>query len=233
MVLDALFCLASALLERSKVTNQPEDAIFAAKYLRHLRDHPHQAFRTPRHHVTTLLVDALAFQVEFETGNVRQSLGEMADLYRELLTLDVSNIDTLSSFSLFLDAVWSENSSSGPLADQPLDQIIQCLRVASLHKPELHQARFILYFSLLNRYITTFMNDDYEEASSILDEMSTSNSPDDFQDEARLLMSLLSRIRSNCHTNPEYSEEAIYRTRAFLASSTSSSVEPYRSSATF
>ena len=54
-----------------------------------------------------------------------------------------------------------------------------------------------------------------------------------WMNEARLLMSLLSRIRSNCHANPEDSEEAIYRTRAILASSTSSSVEPYRSSAAF
>ena len=40
--------------------------------------------------VTTLLVAVLAFQVEFETGNVMQHIEEMAILCRELLTMDAS-----------------------------------------------------------------------------------------------------------------------------------------------
>ena len=80
MVLESLFCFSLALLKRSKVTNHPEDAIFAAKCLHYIRDQPCQAFGIPRHDVTTLLVDALAFQVKLETGNVEQTTGEMADL---------------------------------------------------------------------------------------------------------------------------------------------------------
>ncbi|KAH9069414.1 hypothetical protein EDB83DRAFT_476646 [Lactarius deliciosus] len=41
IILQALFVLTFALLTRSKLSKQPEDAIFAAKYLRHLRNQPH------------------------------------------------------------------------------------------------------------------------------------------------------------------------------------------------
>jgi hypothetical protein len=38
IILQALFSLAEALLMRSKVSNQPEDVIYAVKYLFHIRD---------------------------------------------------------------------------------------------------------------------------------------------------------------------------------------------------
>ncbi|KAI9461259.1 hypothetical protein BJY52DRAFT_1260339 [Lactarius psammicola] len=80
MILQALFFLSYALLTRATLSKQPEDTIYAAKYLRFLRDQPHQAFGFPHHFVTTLLVDALGFQVELEVGNVMQNIGEIAIL---------------------------------------------------------------------------------------------------------------------------------------------------------
>ncbi|SRR6266702_4263086 len=88
LVLHALFLLARALVQRSKVSNQLEDAIYAAKYLPHLRDQPHAAFGFPRHAITALLVDVLAFQVESEASDVVQCIEEIALLCHELLTLD-------------------------------------------------------------------------------------------------------------------------------------------------
>jgi len=38
MILQVLFTLASALLARSKLFKQPEDAIYATKYLRRLQE---------------------------------------------------------------------------------------------------------------------------------------------------------------------------------------------------
>ncbi|KAI9441130.1 CHAT domain-containing protein [Lactarius psammicola] len=217
MVLTALFHLAFALLKRSKVSNQPEDAICAAKYLRHLRDQPHPPFSIPRHQVTTTLVDALAFQVKLEAGNVMQNIEEMAVLCCELLNLNASNGDTMGSITLLARAVASKMSPLAP--DSPWDQVIECLRLVRKHKPDLREAHFLLAWSLKNRYCLTFTNDDYDEAASIFDELITSSSPGDSRDEfvtiAQKQVAMLALLRSIVHQTPEYSEEAMYHARAF------------------
>ncbi|KAI9457830.1 CHAT domain-containing protein [Lactarius psammicola] len=213
------FNLALALDQRSNDFKQPEDAAYAAKYFRHLQDRLHEILGFPRHEVTTLLVDALAVQVEFGAGNVMQNIGEMAVLCRELLTLGLSDVDTTSSTALFARAVLSKISMLIP--DQPLDQVIECLRAARKHKPYLRAARYGLAWSLICRYRMTFVNDDYEEAVSVLDELITSSSPGDRQGEfiaeAQQLLTMLAMVRSKLHETPEYSEEAIYRAHTFLS----------------
>ncbi|KAH9040402.1 CHAT domain-containing protein [Lactarius pseudohatsudake] len=217
IVLRALFFLAFALLKRSKASNQPEDAIYAVKYLRHLRDQLHRAFRFPRHWVTKLLVDALAFQVESKAGNVMQNVGEMAILCRELLT---SDLDITRSILVIYEVV--RKRIRPWVLDQPLDQLIECLRAVGKHKPYLREAHFALAFCLGIRYLMTFVNADYEEAASVFDKILTSSSPEDNEDKfvarTKQLVTGLAMIRSKAHQTPEYSEEAIYRARAFLIS---------------
>jgi hypothetical protein len=215
-----LFLLASMLVKRSVVFRLPEDAIYAAKYVRHIRDQPHQAFGTMRHRVTGVLVDALTFQVASKAGNVMQNLGEMADLCRELLTLDTSNFNTTRCFTLFITALLS-NILPG-VQNQPMDQSIECLRVARERqvKPLQREARFALALCLKIRYCMTFVDDDYEEAASILDEIITSSPPGDlFVAMAQQAVTALALMRSSSHQTPEYSEEAIYRVRSLLGSS--------------
>ncbi|KAI9451568.1 hypothetical protein BJY52DRAFT_97396 [Lactarius psammicola] len=222
-ILHALLLLASALSKRSNVSEQPQDAIFAAKYLRYLLDQPRDAFGAPRRLVTTMLVDSLAFQVNLGAGDVMQNIGEMAVLCRELLTSDASDgdADTSRSITLFSRAVSSKVRPWVP--DQPLDQVIDCLRLARMHKPELRDAHFALAFCLGIRYCMTFVNEDYEEAASMMDEIITSSPLGDSQDKfvARVqrMVTGLAMVRSKTHQTPEYSEEAIYRARAFLSSS--------------
>ncbi len=59
------------------------------------------------------------------------------------------------------------------------------------------------------------MNDDYEEAVSVLDEMTSSSPPGDGRDKfvatTQSLATTLAILRSDTHLTPEYSEEAIYR----------------------
>lgn len=129
-IFQALFLLALALHKRSRVYELPEDAVYAVKYLRHLRVQPHQAFGYPCQQVTGLLVDALAIQVESKAGNVIEIIGEMAVLCRELLALEVSNVHTTRPFTLFY-TVLLPNFRLVVLEQQPLDQIIECLRVAT------------------------------------------------------------------------------------------------------
>ncbi len=152
-----------------------------------------------------------------------QNVVEMAVLCRELLTSesDVSESQTTHSVTLTYMTVLSNIRMGFP--DQPLGQLIECLRVARMRKPELRGAHFSLAMCLGLRYSKTLVNDDYEEATSILDEIITSSSPGDSQDEfvadARQAVTGLALIRSNTYRTPENSEEAIYRARTFLSSS--------------
>ena len=200
------FCLSLALVKRSEVSKLPDDAILASKYLRNLRDQSPQQ----RHLITAWLVEALAIQVELEAGNVMENIGEMAVLCRELLTLDSSNANTISSFTHFFGAVLSKMHL--PFPDQPMEQIIECLRTGRAHQQCGRVSRIALAFGLFIRYCKNFVNDDYEEATSALGEYITSSSPGDpLVAVARQMGTFSAMLRSSTHCSPEYSEEAIYR----------------------
>ncbi|KAF8260782.1 hypothetical protein EI94DRAFT_1789794 [Lactarius quietus] len=179
LILQSFFYLASALLKRSQLSQQTQDAIFAAKYLRYLLNQPF--IEVPRYLLITMLVEALDVQVNLKAGNEMQNIGEMTVLCRELITSDVSD----------------------DITNHP---ILLLTRAAGSIRP--------------TRYFMTFVNDDYEEAASILDETITSRSPGDGQDEfvggLEHLVTGIAVLRSGMHNTPEYSEEAIYRARAFL-----------------
>jgi CHAT domain-containing protein len=221
MILTALFLLALTLVRRLVSSKMPEDAIYAGKYLHYLRHQPLTAFGFPPHAVTTLLVDVLKFQVEFGAGNVVQNIEEIAVLCHELLTSDASEDDTTHAVTLISELILSNVRLWLP--DRPLDLVIKCLRAARIHKPDLRQAHFALGVSLGVHYYVTFVDDDYEKATSVLDEIIASKPPGDGQNafvaEARWFVTMLATTRSVTHEIPEYLEEAIYRTRLFLASS--------------
>jgi hypothetical protein len=217
-----LFHLARALLLRSEVTKQPEDVISATSFLFHLRDQPHEIPIITRHLVTEFLVDTLALQVEVEVGNVMQNIREIAILSHELLTMETSDIDTTHLIDLIWEVVRSKIDLGAP--DQPLDELIECLRAATKRRPDLPEGRAAFAQSLVSRYYITGANDDYQEAMSILDEIITFENSQDkyvaiFQGHATGLATVLAMIRSEAHWSPEYSEEAIYRTRTCLSSS--------------
>jgi CHAT domain-containing protein len=225
LILVALFYLARALLLRSKVTKQPEDVISATKFLFHLRDQPHEIPAIPRHRVTESLVDTLTLQVELEAGNMMQTIREIAILSCELFTVETSDIDTTRLFNVILKVALFKIHLGVP--DQPLDELIECLRAAMNRRPDLPYGRLAFAKSLASRYYMTGVDDDYEEAMSILDKIITSgNSQDKFEDIrptqaacATGLAAGLAMLRSYIHQTPEYVEESIYHTRACLSSS--------------
>ncbi|KAH9057013.1 CHAT domain-containing protein [Lactarius deliciosus] len=218
-ILQILFNLAVTLNKRSNGSKQPEDAACAAKYLRHLRDQPHEMLRFPRHQVTSSLIYGLGVLVRLETDNVMRNIREMAVLCSEFLTSDASEGETTDVVTLIYEAVFSKIHMGVP--DQPLDQLIECLRLARTHKPEMRDAHFALAYCLGIRYDITFVNDDYEEAAPIFDDIIASSPPGDklvirFQE----MVTALTISRPVMHENPEYSEEAIYRARSTLTSYT-------------
>jgi hypothetical protein len=219
IILGAFYFLANALLIRSEVAKQPEDAINATKYLLHLRDQRHETPGISRHQVTASLVDALSLQVELEAGNVMQNIREMAILSHELLALETSDVDPTQFIIPIYAVVRSNIRPRNP--DQPLDELIEFLRAARKHRPDLLECRIAFAKSLCCRYFMTTVDDDYEEVASVLDESLTYPSAGNTQDEfvanarryVRDLVTNLAMWRSATFPTPEYLEEAIYRTR--------------------
>ena len=233
IILQGLYYLACAFATRAAVYEQLEDAIYATKYLFHLRNQPHPIPDIPRYKVTAFLVRSLLSQVKLKAGNVMQNIREIAVLSRELFDLNTSesdDVDTRGLILLLYGVVISDIDIGVP--DQPLDELIECLRAARKHRPDLLEGRFALAISLITRYGMTYVNDDYEEAASILDEIIADTSLGDPQDKflaiaqgrATGLVTTLAMMRSESYRTPEYLEETIYRTRTFI---NSSSVKEY------
>ena len=227
-ILAALFLLASALFLRSKVSKQPEEAISATKYFFHLRDQPQEILGTSRHRVTASVVEALALQVMLEAGNVMQNIWTMAVLCHELLTLKMSNLASdvdAADLIHHIHAVVQPKILDG-FPDQPLDELIECLRAAKRHRPDVLEGHVALAVSLSSRYSKTWVDDDYKEAVSVLDEIIAYRSPGNSQDEsvakyrgfATVYVASMAIMRSDAYENPEYLEEAIYRTRTCFSS---------------
>ena len=215
-ILEVLYNLALSLAERSRVSMEPENAIYAAKYFRYLRDPAHTPFVFHRQLATGLLVKTLALHIQLKACDVVQTLEEMTTLTQELLTSDPSSHDTTSTVADFARAVGPKITELSP--DRQLNEIIDCLRLARIHKPELPEVPYFLAKCLYARYVYT-MNDELDEAVSILDETIASSSPGDesvaiFQE----FVAHIAMLRS-ADDHPENSEEAIYRARAFLSSS--------------
>ena len=219
IILDALYFLALSLTERSRVSKEPEGAIYAAKYLRYLRDPAHTPLMTQRL-VTALLAKTLELQIQLKARDVVQTLEELTTLTLELITSDPSSDGTTRAIQCFARAVGHTALELSSLSLDLLNEIIECLRLVRVHKPEVQNVHFYLVLCLLQRYCHT-LNDELDEAVLIIDEMITSSLPGDKSLAlCQQLVPALAMLRSELmSSHPEVSEEAIYRSRAFLASS--------------
>ncbi|KAN0141130.1 CHAT domain containing protein [Lactarius tabidus] len=215
-IVEDLFNLASSLLARSRLSEEPEDAISAAKYLRHIRDPAHAPFAFLRQQASAFLVSTLALQMELKACDIVQTLGEMTTLTHELLTSDPSITDATIAVGAFSEALSS--NVPYPFPNQPLNQIIECLRLERMRRPEIREVSFCLAQCLRIRYYNT-LNDELEEAASIVDDLIASSSPgDEFMAPCQEFAANIAMLRSMQDSHPENSEEAIYRARAFLSS---------------
>ncbi len=219
-IVQILFHLALALLKRSKKFKHPEDVKSSIKYLRYLRGLPLDSFDVHRNVVTTL-IRALAIQVKSEAGNGTRNIEEMVVLSRELLTSNLSAGFPVAAF-ISLNVAIKAEFIRGRV--QSLDQVIECLRDAvKMCPPGSHLVLFTMADAFGTRFMATHSNDDYEEATALLERILDPNQPgecpDSIQDLALLLATMLAFVRSVVFENPEYSEVTISRLRTFLSSS--------------
>ena len=231
-ILDALYFLAHALVLRSNVDRQPEDAIDATKYLIHIRNQPQESTNILPHEITGFLLDALVLQVALKAGNMMQNLREIAVLSRELFILPVETCDVDIPFLTHLIFAHVMNLMvriPPDFPDQILDELIECLRAARKRRPDLLDGRIAFATLLWHRYCKTFTNDDYEEAASVLDGiiMDTSGNIQGESEEsvanaqgfAKVIAMKLAMNRWLIYNTPEHLEETIYRSSTWFSSS--------------
>ncbi|KAH9059554.1 hypothetical protein EDB87DRAFT_1735380 [Lactarius vividus] len=208
-IVEFLFYLASALLQRTKTLEQPHDIKYSIKYLRYLRGLSLDYFDLPKNIVATSLIRALI--IESEAYDWVQNIEEMMVLCRELLVSE-SNLSAdflVVAFVSLVDAVNTEFLRGRSV--HLLDEVIECLRDAvKTGPPSSHLLLFALANALCVRILETHSNDDYEEEMALLGRVSHQNQsgecPDSIRDLASSFAAMFAYARSTFFQNPEYSE---------------------------
>ncbi|KAI9444040.1 CHAT domain-containing protein [Lactarius indigo] len=218
------FHLSSSLLnhlDRFQNSKQAEDIQIAIEYLRQIRGLPLESFDVHRNDFTIKLIQALAAQVKSEAGDGTKNIDEMVTLCRELLAPNISTKFPFAACISLCDTVNAEFIQGRSI--QSLDAVIGCLRdVVKVCPSGSDDVLFALANTLYVRFFETLSNDDYEDATALLEKILDPNRPGECRDSIRGLASLLATqfafTRSLIFQNPEYSEMAISRLRAELSS---------------
>ncbi|KAH9047540.1 hypothetical protein EDB83DRAFT_2553683, partial [Lactarius deliciosus] len=191
-----LFLLALALLERSDNYEQP---------------------------TTSSIPSSISFSRKLEDGT--RNIKEMVILCRELLTSNVSAslIQVVASTICLLSGAVNIEYSRGQHI-QSIDEVVECLRGAvKICPPGSHEVLLVLANTLYIRFIEAGSNDDYEEATALLEIILDPNQPGGCPSSLRVIASslavALTHARSTIFQNPQYSEATISRLRASLDSS--------------
>ena len=220
------FELASALQLRFSSYRQPEDIKTLVVYLRFLRSNsrPPEGFHlpqlVPRAKVSSLLFYALAHNSELVSGGMIQEMEEMLDLIPDFLNTDGLLDHGTHIIKVFTTAFAETGIFRRPDAKRLTDRAIQMLREATVFQPDLSLS-FVLARCLADRFVTTCMISDYDEAMTIADKVIDTHTPGDSltmtQRDAIALTSFLLVSRLNSYLRPEYFEDASQRIRTFLS----------------
>ena len=205
------------LLHYTEEISEPEDVDSKIKYLRNLHDQTPETSHSPRHEITTPLVDMLAARVKGRPGDALEDINEIVALCRELLTSNTPPDSSISAFQALTRAVLDELYRSRQI--HSLDQAIECLREA-LKTCASGQVSLDLANLLSARFLTCHIDDDYQEAKAVLHTITVSRPTRDLSDSYRIqasaLIAAIGHARSIVNSNLEDSEGAVSRCRSFL-----------------
>ena len=215
-IIETLFRLAIALLERSDEFEQPDGIKYVMEYLRYIRGFPLDSFDVPRTVVTTSLIQALGAQIEWGAGDWTREIKEMVVLCNELLTSNQPK-DVPTAAVRYLGEAATHIAITHGFPSEMLDDMIDCLRDAVKVCP-LAAASHKVMFALANALGKRFMeahskNEDYDEATVILERiLEPGGCPDSFRVWPLMFAVTLPYERSIFCRAPEYS---IFRSRNF------------------
>ncbi|KAH9053720.1 CHAT domain-containing protein [Lactarius vividus] len=220
-VVSGFFHLAYNLNVRFSRYEQPEDLKSSLKYCRYLRDNFHSldAFDISRDQFTSLLIQVLADNLKFGSGDIMPDMEEMVALIPEVLASesDVLTHESRDAIGAFIAAVNKTEIFRRRDTQQVADKVIRMLREATALKPDL-QVSLALACCLDARFQTTHVIDDYEEAIAIADKIVAAITPEDVQTQDGVVGLIVDLVaaRLNSYVTPEYLEDSIHRLRVLL-----------------
>ena len=182
-------------LEEVRTASGPQGVQSSIKYLQYLREIPLDSFDVSRKLVTTSLIRALAIEVVLEAGDGTRNIKEIVVLCRELLASNISADFPVTAF-LSLNQVVNVEYFRGRVV-QSLGQVIECLHDAvNACPPDLYIMLLALADAFGTRFMVAHSNDDYEEATALLERTLHPDQPgvcrDSIRDEASSIATLLS-----------------------------------------
>jgi len=216
-VVQIFLLIATTLLLRSKYFKQSNDAQYSTEYLRYLQSQPLEMFNVPCNEAKASFVEALASQVELGINDAVRNMDEMMVHCRELLASNIPQPVLERAARALVSAYHSHRKQSSLLEDS--EEIIKYLRETN-KRLDSHEFSNALAFLLTLRFEKSYSLDDYKEAITLFDKITSSESNGDspalyFEDAAHN-SAAIAWNRANIYGNPEYIEEAIYRCRAYL-----------------
>jgi len=227
-IVQTFFLLAQGLQVRSKDFDQSSDAQPCAAYFRYLRSQPLETFGIPRDDLPELYQFALIYQLmqglgvlisqqNRGPGDAPQNIEEMAVVCRELLASNLPQ-PVLEDAVRALVSAYNSHRKQSPLPEDP-DELIKCLGEVNRRLGS-HEFAHALATLLRLRFNKSCSLNDYKEAITLLDKITSSesngDSPGQYFELAMYNSAGLANERVNIYGKPEYTEEAIYRCRAYL-----------------
>jgi len=156
------------------------------------------------------LIEALAIRAALRgSSDGMQDIKDIITTCDDLFSLDISEESSFRAYHALTNAISTCGGGNRPV----LDQCIIHLREASMRWPNSPALSIALAYSFVLRFDETLTDDDFEEATMILNRILGSPSPgsslDMWQQAALNDMALLMSLRSIKYQKPEYAEEAI------------------------
>ncbi|KAN0128213.1 CHAT domain containing protein [Lactarius tabidus] len=225
-VVQLLFRLAHTLLFRAMMFRHPEDAKSSIKYFQYLQGLPLHSFGVPRNDVVRSLT--LALQIGSETDGTQNHVETMVAHCRKLLASHTSTDFPVDDMISLINAVFFEFNTLRQV--RSIDQVVECVRDMVKMCPGSRLALSVLANTLCIRFMTTHSNDDYEEATALLEKALDPNQPGESsyfaQDIVSLSAALLAYTKSAFFQNPGSSEMATSHLRTLHSSSSFKGFRP-------
>ena len=218
-IVQTLFSLAYGLLLRLDDFHQSSDAQHCAAYFRYLQSQPLETFGIPCDIFKRPFLSALASQLEWGVGDVSKNIAEMMVhcQCRELLASNIPQPVLKRAIRALVSAYDSHYKQSSLLEDP--EEVIKYLREVN-GCLESHEFAFNLAVLLARRFEKYCSLDDYKEAMTLFDKITSSesnkDSPRQYFEVAAYNSSALACNQVYIYGNPEHIEEAIYRCREYL-----------------
>jgi len=216
-IVQTFFLLAQGLFVRLDKFDQSSDAPHCAAYFRYLRSQPLETFGIPCNIFDGLFLSALASQLEGSVGDVSQNIDEMTAHCRELLASNIQQPDLERAARAVISASQPHRKRSSLLEDS--EEVVKFLREVN-RRLESHEFANALAFFLCRRFDKSCSLDDYNEAITLFDKITSSEPNGDspgryFKETAYNTVALVCN-RAYKYQNAEYIEEAIYRCQEYL-----------------